>query len=180
MSEDWQAMISIGRIARAHGRRGEVIIDSDTDFPEERFRPGGRLYVASENGVAVLEMTSARLQNGRPIVGIVGIETITDAETLAGKELRIPKAEQHPLPEGSYYTHSLVGCEVRTRDDCVVGTVADVEQAGGVSRLIVRRAGEDAAIDVPLVDPICVQVDTAAKRVVIDPPDGLLELNMRS
>jgi 16S rRNA processing protein RimM len=176
---DWRAMIAIGRIARTHGRRGEVVIDSDTDFPERRFRPGGDIYVAVANGVTALRITSARIQRGRPIVGIAGFESITDAQSLAGKELRIPRAEQQSLPDGSYYTHALMGCEVRTRDDDVVGIVTDVEHAGGISRLLVRQAGGDDEIDIPLVDPICVQVDTAAKVVVVDPPEGLLELNRR-
>ena len=172
-------MIAVGRIARAHGRRGEVVIDSDTDFPEQRFRPGGVVYVAVEGGVTALRITSARIQRGRPIVGIVGFETITDAESLAGQELRIPRAAQQPLPDGSYYTHALMGCEVRTRDDEVVGIVSDVEHVAGVSRLLVRPPGVDEEIDIPLVDPICVHVDIAAKVVVVDPPAGLLELNRR-
>ena len=179
MDSDWSTMVTVGRIARAHGRRGEVIVDAQTDFVEARFGVGAEVHVLRPGGPSRLRITSMRLQKGRPVVGLEGVESMDDAEALAGDELRIPASARPPLPEGSYYTSALVGCEVRTGTGRTVGTVVDVQEAGGTSRLLVRSAGAEDEIDIPLVDPICVDVDTTARRVVIEPPDGLLELNQR-
>src|SRR5467141_2701451 len=95
-------MALVGRIARAHGLRGQVIVNLDTDFPETRFQPGAELFIE-------------------------GVTTIDDAEALAGSELRVPADRLFPLPAGSFYRHDLVGCRVETRDGQAVGTVSGVE-----------------------------------------------------
>ena len=108
-------MVLVGFVARTHGNRGEVILKSETDFPEERFRVGGILQARRGEGpIEPLEVTSVRFQQGRPIVGIAGIGSISEAERLAGYELRVPESEQAPLPDGSYYHH-------QGRDRRVVG-----------------------------------------------------------
>ena len=175
MSEVWDEMAVVGRIARAHGRRGQVIVNLETDFPEARFHPGARLFVASGDSSVALTVTTVRFQNGRPVVGIAGVETMNDAEALAGFELRIPVDRLAPLPPGTFYRHDLIGCQVMTRDSRAVGLVQDVEGTLSGSRLVVNSA--DGEVLIPLVAPICVEVDPVARRIVIDPPEGLLEAN---
>jgi 16S rRNA processing protein RimM len=92
---EWDAMAVVGRIARAHGIRGQVILNSDTDFPDERFKPGATLFTRRDapgkpGSVDALTLTTVRFQNGRPVIGIAGVETMNDAEALAGLELRVP------------------------------------------------------------------------------------------
>ena len=82
------------------------------------------------------------------------------------------------LPEGAFYHFQLVGCEVVTSDGRAVGTVRAVEGEAGNHRLSVE--GADGEVLVPLVAPICVSIDVEARRVVIDPPDGLLEVNRKA
>ena len=172
---DWNAMVLVGFVARTHGNRGEVILKSETDFPEERFRVGGILQARrSEGPIEPLEVTSVRFQQGRPIVGIAGIGSISEAERLAGYELRVPESEQAPLPDGSYYHHQLIGCAVETRNGDRVGLVTAVQGQGEATRLVVR--GTRAEVLIPLAQAIC-DVDVAAQRIVISPPDGLLEVN---
>ena len=172
---DWEAMAAVGRIARAHGIRGQVIVNADTDFPAERFKPGATLFTLRGGTVQPLTLTTARLQNGRPVIGITGVETMNDAEALAGLELRVPASELAPLPEGTFYHHDLVGCQVVTSGGIEVGTVATVEGTLGGSRLVV--AGKTGEIQIPLANEICRTIDVAGKRIVIEPPDGLLDLN---
>ncbi len=172
---DWNAMVLVGFVARTHGNRGEVILKSETDFPEERFRVGGILQARRGEGpIEPLEVTSVRFQQGRPIVGIAGIGSISEAERLAGYELRVPESEQAPLPDGTYYHHQLIGCEVETRNGDRVGRVTAVQGQGEATRLVVR--GTRAEVLIPLAQAIC-DVDVAAQRIVISPPDGLLEVN---
>jgi 16S rRNA processing protein RimM len=170
-------MVVVGCIARAHGRRGAVIVNPYTDFPEARFRTGSHLFAAVAGRVVELRVADVRFQRGRPIVGFEGIPDIDGAERLAGVELRVPESTLAPLPADTFYEHDLVGCRVETIDGRCVGAVGTVEAAPGAVRLIVDAAGSE--IDVPLVDAICVRVDTAARTIVIDPPDGLLDLNRR-
>ena len=168
---NWDAMAVVGTIARAHGIKGQVIVNPETDFLEERFRPGATLF--TERGAITL--TTARFQNGRPVIGIEGVATMSDAEKLAGLELRVPVEELAALPPGTFYHHDLVGCEVETAGGTRVGAVKSVEGTAGGSRLVV--AGTNGEIQIPLVADICRTIDVAGKRIVIEPPEGLLDLN---
>ena len=124
-------MAAVGRIARAHGIRGQVIVNLHTDFPEERFRPGAELFIERDGAVQALTLTSVRFQRDRPVVGIAGIETMNDAGALAGHELRVPVDRLARLPGGTFYRHDLIGCRVETVAGDVVGTVEDVEGTSG-------------------------------------------------
>jgi 16S rRNA processing protein RimM len=171
----WSDMALVGRIARAHGIRGQVIVNPETDFPDARFQPGAEVFIERGASVQALTITSARVQQGRPVVGIAGVETMTEAEALAGCELRVPADWLAGLPDGTFYRHDLIGCRVETRAGAAVGVVQDVEGAVGGSRLSVM--GGRGEILIPLVAEICTVVDPVAKRIVIDPPDGLLDVN---
>jgi len=168
---EWDAMAVVGRIARAHGLKGQVIVNLETDFPEERFKPGATMFTTR----GALKITTARFQNGRPVIGIEGVETVNDAEELAGLELRVPVEELAALPAGMFYHHDLVGCAVVTGGGEKVGTVEGVEGTLSGSRLVV--AGAKGEILIPLAAEICRTIDVAGKRIVIEPPDGLLDLN---
>jgi 16S rRNA processing protein RimM len=168
-------MALVGRIARSHGSRGQVIVNLDTDFPEERFRPGAELFTMRGGALTSLALTTVRFQAGRPVIGFAGVETIESAEALAGLELRIPADRLAALPAGAFYQHDLVGCVVETRSGARVGIVDAVEGTVGASRLVVAGAGGEVLI--PLAAEICTTIDVGGKRIVIDPPDGLLELN---
>ena len=168
-------MALVGRIARAHGIRGQVIVNPETDFPEERFQPGAELFIERNGQVEALTVTTARFHRDRPVIGIDGVETMTDAEQLAGFELRVPVERLAALPADTFYRHDLIGCRVETRDGEPVGPVRDVEGTMSGSRLVVDGAGGEVLI--PLVAPICTVIDPAGKRIVIDPPAGLIEAN---
>ena len=172
---NWDEMALVGRVARAHGIRGQVIVNPETDFPEDRFRPGVELFIERGGRIEGLRVTSARFHGARPVIGIDGVETMNDAETLAGLELRVPVDALAALPEGTFYRHDLVGCVVETRDGRRVGPVTGVEGSMTGSRLVVEGAAGEVLV--PLVAAICTLVDPAAKRIVIDPPEGLLEAN---
>jgi len=178
VSPNWREMALVGRIARPHGIRGQVIVNLDTDFPEERFQPGAELFVDRAGRVEPLMLTTVRFQSGRPVVGIAGIESVADAAALAGHELRIPPERLIPLPAGTFYRHDLIGCRVERRDGALVGVVEDVEGTMSGSRLVVRS--ETGEVLIPLAADVCPVIDPAAKRIVIDPPPGLLELNART
>ena len=168
-------MVLVGRITRPHGLRGQVAVHPETDFVDERFREGAQLWMQDDGETRPVTIASFRLQNGRPIVAFDGMTRIEDVEPLAGRELRIPEGSLQPLEPGRYYEHQLVGCVVETSDGTGVGPVIRIEGGAGASRLVIE--GQRGEIQVPMVEGICAEIDIAARRIRIDPPEGLLELN---
>ena len=168
-------MILVGRVARPHGIRGQVVINPETDFVEERFAVGASLVTRTDAGEETLTVSSFRMQGGRPVVGFEGFARIEDVERLGGVELRVPEEALQPLQPGTFYHHQLVGCAVELADGTSVGEVQRVD--GGIGGSLLVIAGSAGEVLVPLVSAICVDIDVAAKRIRIDPPEGLLELN---
>jgi 16S rRNA processing protein RimM len=162
-----------------------VVVNPETDFVEERFEVGATLWVRSERGEEALTIGASRVQGGRAVVGFAGVERIEEAERLVGLELRVPEEALQPLGEHQYYQHQLVGClvEVRgaettgaeTTGGAPIGEVIRVE--GGISGSLLVVGGPRGEILVPFTRAICVDIDVAAKRIRIEPPEGLLELN---
>jgi len=173
MNED---LLLIGTIARAHGNKGQVIVNPESDFPDERFREGATVLLGAAEKPT--KITSARFHQGRPVIGLEGIATMDQADALAGAELKMPLSEMGELPGGTYYRHDLVGCQVEDTEGRLIGEVTAVEGPMETSRLVI--AAPHGEVLIPLVAPICVEVDPAAKRIRVAAPDGLLEINARS
>jgi 16S rRNA processing protein RimM len=169
-------LLLVGRVARAHGIRGQVVVNPETDFAEERFRAGQVLLMGPADRAEQREIREVRFHHGRPIIALAGVETIDAAEALSGTELWMPAAALGPLPEGVFYRHDLVGCDVRDTHEAVIGRVTAVEGTLDRSHLIVDCGGAETMI--PLVAPICVRVDVPGRRIVVDPPEGLLDLRI--
>src|SRR5687767_3454320 len=122
----WDDMAVVGRVARPHGLRGDVVVTPETDFVTERFRPGATVWTRTGGREEQLTIATARVHNGRAVVGFAGLSSIEAAERLAGLELRIPEESLQPLEPGRYYEHQLVGCSVATARGELVGTVVRV------------------------------------------------------
>jgi 16S rRNA processing protein RimM len=167
-------LLLVGRVARAHGNRGQVIINLETDFPEERFKVGEVLMVGSEGEAR--EIRDVRFHQGRPVIALEGVDTMSEAEALSGAELRVPASTVAPLRAGVFYRHDLVGCEVRDAAGGLVGRVTSVEGSLERSRLVVT--GERGEVLIPLVADICTSVDPSKGLIVVNPPEGLLDLNI--
>ena len=175
LTTDWDDMVIVGRIAKPHGLRGQVVVTPETDFVAERFRSGATVWTRLAGREEELTIVSARMQNGRPVIGFEGWSSIEAVERLAGLELRIPEASLRPLGPGRYYEYQLVGCTVETTGGGAIGAIVRVESGPGGSCLVVL--GPRGEILVPLAADICVEVDLRGKRVRLEPPEGLLELN---
>ncbi|MFL6280260.1 MAG: ribosome maturation factor RimM [Vicinamibacterales bacterium] len=169
---DADGLLLVGRVARPHGIRGHVVVNPETDFMEDRFRAGRVLLVGPADRTREHEILESRFHQGRPIVRFAGVDTMSDAETLSGADLWLRERELEPLPDGTFYRHDLVGCEVVDTHGTVVGTVTAVEGSLDRSYLVV-----DEHMLIPLVGEICVAVEIASRRVTVDPPEGLIDLN---
>ena len=168
-------LILIGRVARAHGIRGHVVVQPETDFADERFREGVTVLVGAQ--AKAMKITAARIQQGRPVIGFEGIETMDDATRLAGAELKVPARELPALPEGTFHRHELIGCEVRDVNAGVIGEVAAVEGPVDMSRLVINAPQGEVLI--PLVADICIEVVPAEKRISVRLPEGLIDVNAK-
>ena len=172
----WTDLVSIGRVAKAQGRHGEVAIQPFTDNPA-RFEALERVYFEEGDGAAAPRGVDAvRLHKGRPVLKLNGVADIGAAEALAGKEIRVPESELEPLPEDSVYHFQIVGLKVLDRERGAVGIVEEVLSTGGTDVLVVRDdEGKEALI--PLCREICRNIDPKAGAIELDAPEGLLELN---
>ncbi len=101
---------------------------------------------------------------------------MTGAQALVGADIFVPEDELQPPADDTFYTHQLLGCRVVTVGGVEVGAVEDILSAGG-SDLLVVRSGEKKEILIPFSREICREVDVVSRRIVVDPPDGLLDLN---
>ncbi len=170
----WSEMVLVGRVARPHGLKGEVVVHPETDFVEQRFRPGQRLWAGTPASRRALTIRAARVHGGRVLVAFEGFPRIEEAEGLVGLELRVPERDVMPLAPGVVYQHQLVGCQVDAVDGPVIGRVVRVEDGGAVRLVVATDVGE---VLVPFAADICVEVNVAERRIRVVLPEGLLELN---
>jgi 16S rRNA processing protein RimM len=170
-------MLLVGKVVRPHGLRGLVVVELETDFADDRFAPGAVVWRKGAAGADPVALTVAesRSHGSRWLVGVEGVSSVEGAEALRGTELRIPADAQMVLGPHEYYLHDLIGCDVRTVDGAPVGQVAAVYTGTANALLGVTRDG--AEVLVPLIASMCPEIDVAGKRIVVDPPEGLLDVN---
>jgi 16S rRNA processing protein RimM len=181
-AESPQSSVTVARVLRPHGRRGEVAAEILTDFPNRlKTLTAARLCgrSAPDRPVVIRSCWLSQSRGGQAIFHFEGSDSISDAEKLVGLEVRIPLSERTKLPENSYYITDLIGCEVREKEAGTIGSVRDVQSAGegvaGTPVLIVDSPTGELLI--PLAQEICVRVDTAARLIEVVLPEGLRELN---
>ena len=179
MSERSFDTVVVGRIGRPHGVRGEVTVEVRTDDPDLRFVPGAVLRTdPPERGP--ITIAGVHWHSGTLLLRLEGVDSREAAEAVRNTELLVDVAD---LPEiedpESFYDHQLVGLTARLRDDSVLGEVTAVRHEAQDLLVVRRRVGaEGLAADVliPFVSAIVPTVDLAGGFVVVDPPEGLLEL----
>lgn len=174
MSASDDELVVVGRIGPAHGIRGEVVVLPLTDEPDDRFRAGAVLLTAPASA-GPLTVSSARWHGRRLLVHFDGVVDRTAAERLRGIEVLIPAASRPPLEDpDDFYDTDLIGLEAVTVEGRSLGPVRDVVH-GPAGDFLVLDVDERERL-VPFVAELVPTVDLAASRVVVDPPQGLLEL----
>jgi 16S rRNA processing protein RimM len=164
----------VGRIGRAHGIRGDVLVEPRTDDPGSRFAPGVVL-VTDPAALGPLTVVDTRSASGRLVVRFAGVADRAAAEALRGAYLVVEVADDEVLDDpNEFYDHQLVGLRAETPPGTLLGEVADVLHLPGQDVLAVRTpAGAERLV--PFVAAIVPVVDLAGHRVVIDAPPGLLD-----
>lgn len=169
--------LTVGRVVKAHGVTGEVVVEVRTDDPDIRFAPGAVLRAkGSDDRQRDYVVEAARAHGGRLLVRLAGVADRDAADALRGS-LFVIDSENLPAIEepDTYYDHQLEGLRVRTIDGRELGTVAEVLHTAAGELLAVNR-GQAGELLVPFVSAIVTSVSLDAGTVEIDPPEGLLEL----
>jgi 16S rRNA processing protein RimM len=164
-----------GRIAKAHGIRGELAVDVRTDSPEERFKVGAVVTTQLRDGSKrELTIAAAREHSGRLLVRFEEVLTRDVAETLRGALLLVDTDALPPTSDpDEFYDHELAGLRAELLDGSVVGKVVEVVHSPAGELLELDVDGRDVLV--PFVRAIVPTVDVAGGRVVLDPPEGLLD-----
>ena len=172
-------LLIVGRIRKAHGIRGELLVEPLTDEPAAVFAAGRRLYAGTRDGdpapdgARVTIRSARRIGGGAVLVQLDEVPTRTDAERWRDRYLLADAAELAPPAEGEVYVHELPGMTVVDGAGDPLGTVGTVYELPQGLALEVRRAGGDVLL--PFREEFIREVDRDARRIVATPPEGLFE-----
>lgn len=170
------AFITIARVLKVQGRRGEVLTELHTDFPE-RFEQRRTLYAWPEKGERrQLHLEAYWPHKGGMVLKFEGVDSIEAAEKLLRAEIQISAAERAELEEGAFYISDLTGCAV-LESGREIGRVADVNFGAGEAPLLIVRSESGKEFMVPLVESFIRELDLRAKRIEMQLPEGMLELD---
>ena len=168
-------LIIVARAVRTRGLKGELLADVLTDFPE-RFDHVSQLTGVSTSGERKhFELENHWFQNNRMVLKFAGYDSIESATALVGYEFGLPLTERVELAKDEFYDWELEGCLVESTLGLDIGKVREVMRTGGVELLVVEN-DERGEIFVPMVASIVVEIDVSGKKILIDPPEGLLDL----
>jgi len=170
--------VTVGRIGRPHGIRGDVVVGVRTDEPELRFAPGSRLDT-DPVGVGPLTVAGTKWHSGELLIRFEGVSDRDAAAELRGAFLLVDSSSIAPPDDPDEFNDTdLIGLSVRTADGACVGTVNDVLHSG--QDVLVVKGADGGDFMVPFVLPLVPEVDVKSGFLVIDPPEGLLDLGILS
>jgi 16S rRNA processing protein RimM len=165
--------VVIGRIVKPHGLKGEVVVEVLTDFPG-RFSEGLRVRLSGgAHEARELHIVAARPHHDRVLLTFEGISDVSMTETLRNAELSVSAQDISPRPPGYVYHWELEGAVAVDASGRELGRVTGLVDAAGRPLLVLATPRGER--EVPFTAPIVVSVDVASKRVVLDPPPGLLD-----
>ena len=167
--------VTLARVVKTQGRRGEVAVELHTDIPG-RLRAGMRVFALAEAaGRRELKIEDTWPHKNWLVLKFAGVDSISDAEVFVGSELQVPLSERAQLEPGAAYVSDLVGCVVFDRER-EVGLVSDVRFGAGEAPLLVVGSGK-TELEIPYAQEFLVKTDLEHKRIDMNLPEGLLQVN---
>jgi 16S rRNA processing protein RimM len=164
--------VTLAVLGRTRGNRGEITAIPLSGKPE-RFQTLRTVFLQTGSAAPhPAELESAWFHDRTLILKFRGVDSISDAEALSGAELRIPASERAPLEAGEFYQSDLIGCEVVDRSGRLIGHVQAWHDGGGAGLLELEHE-----LLIPFARNICVDIDPAARRITVELPPGLEDLN---
>ena len=172
MTAPEEAWVTVARLGKTRGNRGEITALPLSDRPE-RYEALGEVSLYGAGAPVSRRVEHTWFHNGTLIFKFQGVDNISDAELLAGMEVRVPIGERTAIEPGEYFQSDLVGCAVVERKSGQgLGRVEDWQDGGGCGLLVV-----EGGLLIPFARSICVEIDVRARRIVVELPDGLRDLN---
>ncbi|HTJ88295.1 MAG TPA: ribosome maturation factor RimM [Terriglobales bacterium] len=170
-----EEFVTLARVIKTQGRHGEVAVQVHSDIPD-RLHPGLRLFaLAQDNSRRELQIDDAWPHKDWLVLKFAGVDSISDAELLIGSELQVPASERAELEAGAAYVSDLIGCVLFDRDR-EIGAIRDVRFGAGEAPLLVMGSGKNE-LEIPYAQEFLVRVDLEGKRLDMNLPEGLLEVN---
>ncbi|MBP3891905.1 MAG: ribosome maturation factor RimM [Solobacterium sp.] len=166
--------VPIGKIVNTHGLKGEVKVESWSDFDDVRYELGNTIYVETKEGMLPLQVASYRIHKNHPLVSFADYQDINAVEPFKFCVLYIKEEDRHTLPEGKFYVDQLIGLKVYEVNGDYIGEVIGVEETNGAQKnLRVQREGQKDAL-IPNVPAFVKKVDLEKQRIEIEAIEGLL------
>lgn len=166
--------IEIGKVVNTHGLKGELRIESWSDFDEVRYRKGNTVYLETEEGYLPFQVQSFRIHKGSPLVVFRGYGDINLVEKYKGCVVCIDANDRHELPEGEYYADELIGLRAVDEDGREVGEVTAVEETRGAQKNLRIRMPEGKEFLLPDIPAFVKEVDPENGVIRIHMDEGLL------
>jgi 16S rRNA processing protein RimM len=171
-----EEFVSLARVVRPQGRRGEVIAASHTNV-REQFAASRTVFAVTANGQRrTLEVESHRFHQDRVVLKFRGVDSISQAEELRDCELEVRRAELVALAAGSHYVKDLIGCEVLDRGN-KIGEVSEVEFGAGEAPLLIVRTRDAKEALIPFAEAYVIKADLSGKRIEMALPERMLEVD---
>jgi len=168
--------VVLAEVDRPRGLGGEVLARFHADDPSRLDEVGAVEIVGPGGAVIASRLEGWKRCGERVVLKLEGIDTVEAARGLAGSEIRVaPGPARARLPEGRYFAYEIEGLQVVARSGETLGVVTRLLRPAGQTLLVVRGAGGEFLV--PMVASICVEIDVERGRIVVDPPEGLIELN---
>jgi 16S rRNA processing protein RimM len=173
--------ITLALVVKTQGRRGEVAVELQSDVPE-RFAAGMKLLALAKTPPEMqdlrreLQVEDLWPHKGMLVLKFAGVDSISDAETLVGAELQVPRSQRAELESGWTYVSDLVGCVVLDHGR-EVGSIEDVRFGAGEAPLLIVTSEAGTKFDVPFAEAYLEAVDLARRQVRLNLPEGMLEIN---
>ena len=169
-------MIIVGEITGAHGIKGQVKVESLTDFPDLRFAPGATLFLEKQQ--RQVQILAASLHKGLYLLTLSGVDDRDQAQSLLHTYLRVPRENLPELPEGEYYHFQLIGLQVY-EGERYLGQLADIMETGANDVYVIKNPeplpGLPMEILLPALQSCICKVDLASERMEVKIPEGLLD-----
>ncbi|MCA1030048.1 ribosome maturation factor RimM [Bacillus timonensis] len=170
--EKW---FNVGKIVNTHGIRGEVRVISRTDFAEERYEIGNKLYIflPDEKEPTEVSVKSHRVHKNFDLLTFEGMNNVNDVEKFKGALLKVPEHQLGDLDEGEYYFHEIIGCVVYDENDNELGAIKEILTPGANDVWVVKtKDGKELLI--PYIEDIVQEINVKEKQVKIHVMEGLL------
>ncbi len=166
----------VGKIVNTHGIKGEVRIISTTDFAEERYEVGNKLYLFQEKQVEPVEVIVAthRKHKNFDLVSFEGYPNVNDVEKFKNSMVKVSEDQLSELEDGEFYFHEIIGCIVKTDEGQELGKIKEILTPGANDVWVIKGKGGKEIL-IPYIDEVVQEINIEKKEIMITVMEGLLD-----